>query len=872
MRKKKSLFAFVLTLMLACSLLAVSFVSVAASTAPVGVPNTDWVCNVEGGVTEYVEGEGTTMKSGSAWGARDYYKPKLQLNGLEMEYTVSGIAADEKVGFGFNAQAGGYYDSSAMTLTIQRGRPGHPWLGVDDLDIAIAKTHAGDEVLPGNILRVTYNPEKPLKISFKIGESTLGAIGDQENPDEEIWTFDVEITNQAESVVAIKSPAWQTGADGVASSQFFVKKTLANETANGDSVRNFLNESTERYMFYGSMNSTVGGALTTVTKLKDSFGTELIAAAEMKVASYESVATENASVVIAAKSEVMTILDTVRFADRFLFNERIASRDAAIKEIPSVISDIKALSETQIVAYETAANTLEMESAITTENITLAKQAKKDINPINLVYLSESDISAFNDRVVAASYKVSKAEIIKEVIAMETLVTVLEGDITANNVLLSEAKIVSVKKIKIDGLTGDDQIAINARITAAETKTAELKNTISDEFADFYMTEYEAFLTENADKLMEKATILTATAKKDLVVFDETHPNYEALNARFIAANATLNIGITAYYNAAFDMASAIMEDNTKNIILSEYSKARKVSVEDGALSLLDSSAEGYAALQAKASTLATALNASKFKDFTQLTNKDEVTPSVATIKDNGIEYSAEGRWPVSLCSTQALDMMDAKVALTIDPHHFDTDTQGSLNLCFNFLAKPNNYKGTDTQAKGITIMIWLFQNESNVVIYNYDDNRIAGEALVTPDKNGMLAMRIRLMEDYWLVQVNDTEIVFAHTSGGVDKNIYKQEDNSYKGYFSVGSFSNTVTQVSNFNIKQIGDTKYTTEEITFPTDKEPGPGPGPGPNPNPNPTPEDPGCGGCGSAKTTVLLGGLLTLAGLLFITKRKI
>lgn len=730
----------------------------------------------------------------SAWGQRAVYKTPVSLDDFEMEFKFTGAVGGDKFGFGFDPDSAVYWEKGTTVLSVLVDRY---IVGVDQLSLRLTKTHdptnnpytKEDGSFPSRYVINDYDETKETTIRFS---SKLMTDGDNAG--------NYQFTYQMVSEQTFSLP--YEGAD----QEIVFYVTPEQVFGEGQSA-------SDVYLFYGAMSSTQYIPVT-VTKLKDN---KAIAYADAQVTAYENADGSDIEAAIAARAAATAAVGKVSIMHDDDLAQRISAKDSSLKENQEFVAAVQAKLNGQVDAYTAAAEVLSDESAITEEAIAAARTAASGVDKTLFDFLSDEDKTTIESEIVANDYIVAKADILKNVIAYEAKVAQCETEKTAALVLECEEMSAQVSGISLNNLTEEDAQAVESRISVADEKVAAVKVEIKDQFADYYLQQYEiavGAIDTDDGVAVEDITldmIADAISAKGNVDFDETHPQYDDLQARMEACNAILEKSVSAVYTAKLAEAKTILQDSEQNADLVNVAKAEDIinSIDVEAIADMDC----YEAIQTEYSSVKTILEQSALYGFKN--NGMEYT----RLTDKGVSTAGYGVYPNRLNFNKPVDMTDAKAVVSVDKYaYFNSETDdpdlGANNLTFQFLTAPDSYKGID---HGFTIMVWVFEAQCNVEIYDYNDSPIVSASISTPPAGGNFVIRVGLFDDMWIVKVNEAELVLGNSKlVGIDKDIFKQGD-EYIGYFSVGCFADTQDLLNEFTVKQVGDFKFTDEEFTFP-------------------------------------------------------
>ena len=214
----------------------------------------------------------------------------------------------------------------------------------------------------------------------------------------------------------------------------------------------------------------------------------------------------------------------------------------------------------------------------------------------------------------------------------------------------------------------------------------------------------------------------------------------------------------------------------------------------------------------------------------------------------------------------------------------FYNDGQAANNLVFNFLGAPDSYK---SMSDGITIMIWLFEAESNVHIYNNTDTMIEKKVITTPMDGSNLTIKVEYRTeldfvtqaylDFYVISINGVEIKVEParlTSEG-----HEVPD---EVYFSMGSFADIKDNPNCFTLISVDGVEFAAEEQLPPAGGDDNNGSSGTVNPpvdsgdnnssSGNGSSEEAGCGsGCGSVIGVGMTALLLPVAAFVLLRKKK-
>lgn len=292
------------------------------------------------------------------------------------------------------------------------------------------------------------------------------------------------------------------------------------------------------------------------------------------------------------------------------------------------------------------------------------------------------------------------------------------------------------------------------------------------------------------------------------------------LYQRYVNATATLADACADFVSTQIAAVSGALDE--KIINYSEYAQIKN-DFGDIYLGYIDQTNDRFAEVKAAYDACAEKLESSEWYYIAEQ-GIEEITKT-----ESGLYFEIVGEFPNRFNCNKPLqideDGVEVEIELTRIAYYNgdlneDGSSKGSNNLSINFLLSPNAYK---SEAIGISIVIWLFETESGINVYDMNDNSLANASLATPIDGGTLKIKLSYGDYYdfvgdetykaYQISINNSSLVIRAstlTSAGID--IPEGSDL----YFSLGYFTDNAEDTNELTVVSIDGLSF-KEENTEP-------------------------------------------------------
>ncbi|MBQ9481550.1 MAG: hypothetical protein IJU84_05265 [Clostridia bacterium] len=554
--------------------------------------------------------------------------------------------------------------------------------------------------------------------------------------------------------------------------------------------------------------------------LTDAYKTGVYTAAEAALVAYENSVAEvtdtdtfNASV--QARTAAIDAVNALRANDVAIKTAEISRIDALYTQDEDIQANVKAVVQAAYTEAETALAAFNAE--VTADNLS-AYKAK--VAAANEVYegiktaLTAENKAYFEGLSEDLAYNEKKATVVLWIVGYENLVAVLDAD---SDTLIEDIDAAKTCKVNfagsatetlLNGLADEDKETLSARITAADTALETVEKEVLPAVKASYVTALENALDED---LTVKFNIDDAKAAyADLLSKITVTEADGELYTRYTAAYTALKTACEDYELGLINTVNTMLEETYK-----DYNAFTPVLVKYGSINL------GYLMedsddLQDAYDEMYAALNETVwFKiGVTDISNVEQTA--------TGLYFEQVPAFPSRLNYNEKVNLKKGvTVEIELTEAAYYNDGTSANNLCFNFLGSPNSYK---SMSDGISIIIWLFPTESNVEIFNNNDNALARKSIDTPIDGGKIIISVRYGEYYsvaegetktaYIINVNGVE--FQLTEEVLTRDGYQVYDDCY---FSMGSFADDKTKHNCMTLVSVNDVKFAYEEPVKPVD-----------------------------------------------------
>lgn len=573
----------------------------------------------------------------------------------------------------------------------------------------------------------------------------------------------------------------------------------------------------------------------------------------------------DAAMVLRAEA-VDFVRENIYEADISGFEEEIADADSAIATNAIAEGFAKDAVQVKITAAKSMLNGLTDESAITEQALEEARLSVEIAQSTLENYadmLKTETYDDFEKEMDEIAYALGKANVAWWFIALENMIAALDPnsatigtEISAIKEIRSTWEISDAKEL-YDALQPADKEFFDERLEKIDEDIKEAENISSDEIKESYLLVLEEAL--KAD-LLERENLDAAMAAlenlKENISFTEADGE---LYQRYVNATATLADACADFISAQIALVSSALDE--KIINYSEYAQIKN-DFGDIYLGYIDQTNDRFAEVKAAYDACAEKLESSEWYYIAEQ-GIEEITKT-----ESGLYFEIVGEFPNRFNYNKPLqideDGVEVEIELTRIAYYNgdlneDGSSKGSNNLSINFLLAPNAYK---SEAIGITIVIWLFETESGINVYDMKDNSLANAALATPIDGGTLKIKLSYGDYYdfvgdetykaYQLSINNSSLVIRAstlTSAGID--IPEGSDL----YFSLGYFTDNAEDTNELTVVSIDGLSF-KEENTEPVN--------PGIDDDEKPSQgEQPNTGGCNSnfSSETFLMASVLLI-----------
>lgn len=764
-------------------------VSASAEGESTVVTNLEWNEGSGAPVATYDTETGYSHISNLVYGASMTYKYKVKLDGLKVECLIGSDLGTQKVfGFGFSATDNCNTETFPYKAENTFCASYWPALYSGQTRFVISNSH-------------DYN----VCIAYRdaaLQSEGVGIDGSYvfSSPGEAGMTLEFSYIEESDVWSCLLTRTQGTGFGGEAAEiRIYFNKQYADSVLDEDG-----------YCYITACGIGGEGDL----KIEDddirAYRTSTVAAAETAATDYENAIkavtdadTFNTSV--QKRADLVTAISALRENDQTVYNARIAQLDTLYTTDATVQANVKATVQVPYTAAETAVGVLATESNITTDNINGAKQA---LIAANNAYesmknmLTEENVTYFTGLSASYDYAIQLATAKSWILSYEAQAEALESstaiadDIVAIKSYRASYEGSTAQTIITGALTPEDKTALEGRIAAADAAVATFEEANSEEVKEQYLGVLESTLEED---LTIKFNVDDAkSAYNDLISKVNITAEDGQLYTRLTAAYATLKTACENYVLAEIEaVKTALGQEYTGyNAFAAVRTRYKAISLTylmeenatiDGAYEELTEKIEGHAYY------------------YVSTTDISDVTQN-----GTGLYFEQTPRFPSRLNYNKKLDATKGtEVVIELTEAAYYNTGSSANNLCFNFLLAPDQYK---SMADGISIIIWLYATESNVQIFNNNDNALASMAIATPMDGGTITLTVKYGEYYDFVQdstylayqIGVNEAKFVLTEAQLTQYGYSIGTDLY---FSMGSFAddtsnpNCMTLVSVDNV-----------------------------------------------------------------------
>ena len=793
--------------------------AVSAEEASTLVTDAEWIDAWDMGAdVQYDTATGTSLFNIATWGQRAYNVNKVKLDGLTVTMASTQHVAGNRFGFGFTGIADKYTLNEVTTVNVTWVP--YQWDGQNRL--YVNNNHADGTICYKDQALTDNNNAFGLDKSFVAMATSDDAYS---------FTFDLVVDNEGTD-----TDVWSVTVDVVRGSKFEGQTTPCTVYFSGAKMVDVLDANGECYVSAWGMENAKPFTLTLDDAKTAAYKETTLVA--VKTAADEYIAAANAAsdadtfnAAMEKRSALESAITTLRGNDKFAYNAKLAEGDAVLAV--GAQDSVKATIQAEYDKANAAIAVFEDEAAITAENISAAKAALENADTVYgkmKGMLTEENDEYFIGLSETYAYAIDYATACEWVIAWETEVVSLSelpGEELIDGIVAAKAMRAAYAGSEIETLvtsvlSADDKAALEARIQAADEAFAAIEETSVSAVKDAYLAVFESKLTD-VDLTIKMNIDEAKAAYANMIENVEIVAEDGELYTRFTTAYTTLKLACEEYIQEELAGVNRLLE--AKYTVLSAFKPVRDKWAAIELAYLMEENEE--------VSTAYSATKAAIEENVFYYVNTTGSEVSDVTQTEKGFYFTDPGKHPQRFNYDKELDLVaGATITVCLEESAFiNTDMKAANNLCFNFLENPNSYK---SESNGITVMIWLFGGESNVMIYTKTNERdaVATFAIPTPIDGSNLTISVSYEENYYWIIEDATHPAYVVKVNEMAVPIYAEDileegqtEGIKKAYFSMGSYMDKYDNPNRYTLISINDDVFAGEEQqpTPPADSEGG-------------------------------------------------
>lgn len=763
------------------------------------VDDTDWEI-IAGTTKAYIgSGDETFFEGLTSSGQHGCYKYKVHFDGLDITWRVENLPSKSTMsGFYFSPVKNQYYGKPSIAM----------WKGLYESQtrVHVGKDHDYNET------SIAYNSPQCTNTGFGVANSMVMATSSSITHAGfrlRISEYNNEVYKFKFNAVYDDSYIWTNNANYASSdksSTVYVKKSsLDCLDNNGDTY----------IQFFGFDTNAVQSGFVPFISFNDStkehYKETTVAPVEEKLQAYTN-KMQNAKNIqdfedaLALRDVYLNSLGGLRDHDKYIYaHEKLDEADNSVSNVASsfayeIMNNSFGVAQTTYESFSNEDNITDSSLATFKENIVDIKSKFAQFKNL----LTESNRSTCEGKIEEFDNYQNYYESLLWVLSFERMMDAIDG--TKESVVADVDAIYTYAKEDalretINLLDSTSKNNINQRIESDKERLSGLYDTYKVKIIDKYLENWNSLLNLN---LTVKQNILNAIAYYNYIEEHISITSSDAKYSTYTSYVSKLIAASDAYIELQINNISNVYRAHQEDTKLSDFEAVKEAYNDFNLSDFLFEQSSNYTRIMKSYGQLSELIKGNPLYFF-------EATGVESTqIGQNGVYFESVGAFPARINYNQALSFQEGiDIDVVFEEMAFYNDGTKANNISINFLNENLKYKGE----VGLSLVIWVYERNSNLKLYNLVDGEIGACSISTPNPGESLNIKVTTFLDAsndlnYRIEVGDGKIEVKDSflrQCGITLND--------ETYFSMGTFLDDKTYTNSFSIKRINDKDFSNKE-----------------------------------------------------------